>query len=187
VCLAKSANKHNRLYCSAEPLTEGLADAIENREVEARQEPKARARVLIDKFGWDATEAKKIWCFGPETTGANLLVDQAKGVQYLNEIRDSMQGAFQWASKEGVLCGENWRATRINIIDVNLHADAIHRGGGQIIPTARRCFYASQLTASPKLQEPIFLCEIQAPADCVGGIYHCLSSRRGIVVSEEQV
>lgn len=98
-----------------------------------------------------------------------------------------MEAAFQWASKEGVLCGENWRNIRCNIMDVSLHADAIHRGGGQIIPTARRVFYASQLTGQPRLQEPIFLCEIQAPNECVGGIYHCLSSRRGIVVSEEGV
>lgn len=30
-------------------------------------------------------------------------------------------------------------------ICVTLHADAIHRGGGQIIPTARRVFYAAVL------------------------------------------
>ena len=93
-----------------------------------------------------------------------------------------MEAAFQWASKEGVLCGENWRNIRINIVDVSLHADAIHRGGGQIIPTARRVYYAAELTANPRLQEPIFLCEIQAPVDVVGGIYHTLAARRGIVI-----
>ena len=45
---------------------------------------------------------------------------------------------------------ENMRGIRFNIHDVTLHADAIHRGGGQIVPTARRVFYASQLTASPR-------------------------------------
>lgn len=39
-----------------------------------------RVRKLVDNFGWDVNEAKKLWCFGPDTTGANLLVDQAKGV-----------------------------------------------------------------------------------------------------------
>ena len=43
----------------------------------------------------------KIWCFGPETSGPNLLVDATKAVQYLNEIKDSMEAAFQWATKEG--------------------------------------------------------------------------------------
>jgi elongation factor 2 len=45
--------------------------------------------------------------------------------------------------------------------DVTLHADAIHRGGGQIIPTARRVLYACVLTASPRIFEPVYLCEIQ--------------------------
>ena len=50
---------------------------------------------------------------------------------------------------------------RFNIYDVALHADAIHRGGGQIIPTARRVLYASMITAEPRLLEPVYLCEIQ--------------------------
>ena len=53
------------------------------------------------------------------------------------------------------------RGVRFNIYDVTLHADAIHRGGGQIIPTARRCLYASILTAEPRLLEPVYLVEIQ--------------------------
>lgn len=46
-------------------------------------------------------------------------------------------------------------------IHVTLHTDAIHRGGGQIIPTARRVLYACQLTAEPRLLEPVYLVEIQ--------------------------
>jgi elongation factor 2 len=53
------------------------------------------------------------------------------------------------------------RAVRFNIYDVTLHTDAIHRGGGQIIPTTRRCLYACVLTAQPRLMEPVYLCEIQ--------------------------
>merc|ERR1712109_231693 len=82
---------------------------------------------------------------------------------------------------------ENMRGIRFNIHDVTLHADAIHRGGGQIVPTARRVFYASQLTASPRFVEPVYLVEIQCPDGAVGGIYQCLSQRRGIVIGEEPV
>lgn len=53
------------------------------------------------------------------------------------------------------------RGVRFDVHDVTLHADAIHRGGGQIIPTARRCLYACVLTAQPRLMEPIYLVEIQ--------------------------
>jgi elongation factor 2 len=73
------------------------------------------------------------------------------------------------------MCQENMRGIRFNIVDATLHTDAIHRGGGQIIQTARRCYYASELSAVPSLQEPIFSCEITAPMDVMGGVYNCLN------------
>jgi len=186
VALSKSMNKHNRLFFKAAPLDEELSKAIESGKVNARDDFKIRARILADEFGWDVTEARKIWCFGPETTGPNLLVDVTKGVQYLNEIKDSCVAGFQWASKEGALCEENMRGIRFNVIDVTLHTDAIHRGGGQIIPTTRRVCYAAVLLAEPTLQEPVYLVEIQCPEQAIGGIYSVLNKRRGQVFSEEQ-
>lgn len=186
VALSKSQNKHNRLYVKAMPIEEELTLAIENGKVSARDDFKLRARVLADEFGWDVTDARKIWCFGPDTTGPNLLVDVTKGVQYLNEIKDSCIAAFQWATKEGVCCEENMRGVRVNVLDVTLHTDAIHRGGGQIIPTCRRVCYAACLLAEPSLQEPVFLVEIQCPEIAIGGIYSVLNKRRGQVFSEEQ-
>jgi len=185
-CLAKSPNKHNRLYMVAEPFPEGLADEIEAGKVSARDDPKKRAKYLQEKFNWDSNDAKKIWCFGPETTGANLLVDVTKGVQYMNEIKDSCNAAFQWATREGVLCEENMRAIRFNIQDVTLHTDTIHRGGGQIIPTCRRVLYACELTAQPSLQEPVFLVDIQTNETAMGNIYGVLNKRRGHVFAEEK-
>ncbi|MCI3325474.1 hypothetical protein MQA28_26020, partial [Escherichia coli] len=187
MCLAKSPNKHNRLYMKAIPMPDGLPEAIDKGDIAPRQDIKERARYLVDKYEWDATEARKIWCFGPEGTGPNLLVDCTKAVQYLNEIKDSVVAGFQWATKEGVLCEENMRGVRFNIYDVTLHADAIHRGGGQIIPTARRVLYASVLTAKPRLLEPIYLVEIMCPEQAVGGIYGVLNRRRGHVFDNAQI
>lgn len=184
-CLSKSPNKHNRLYMTAEPFPDGLADDIENDKIGARDDAKERANVLAEKYDWDKNHAFKIWCFGPETTGANVLVDTTTGVQYLSEIKDHCNSAFQWASKEGVLCEENMRGIRFNLLDVTLHTDAIHRGAGQIMPTCRRVLYACQLTASPRLQEPIFLVDIRCHQDYVGGIYTALNQRRGHVFLEE--
>uniref|UniRef100_A0A672JY20 Elongation factor 2-like n=1 Tax=Sinocyclocheilus grahami TaxID=75366 RepID=A0A672JY20_SINGR len=187
MCLSKSPNKHNRLYMKARPFPDGLAEDIDKGEVTSRQELKARGRYLADKYEWEVTEARKIWCFGPDGTGPNLLMDVTKGVQYLNEIKDSVVAGFQWATKEGVLCEENLRAVRYDIHDVTLHTDAIHRGGGQIIPTARRVLYACQLTAEPRLMEPVYLVEIQCPEQVVGGIYGVLNRKRGHVFEESQV
>ncbi|XP_029619724.1 elongation factor 2 isoform X1 [Salmo trutta] len=209
ICLSKSPNKHNRLYMKARPFQDGLAEDIDKGEVSSRQELKTRARYLTEKYEWEVTEARKIWCFGPDGTGPNILSDVTKGVQYLNEIKDSVVAGFQWASKEGVLCEENMRGIRFDVHDVTLHADAIHRGGGQIIPTARRVIYASQLTAQPRLMEPVYLVEIQVshlhltaqpwimepvylveiqcPEHVVGGIYGVLNRKRGMVFEESQV
>jgi elongation factor 2 len=186
MCLSKSPNKHNRLFMRAVPMPDGLAEDIDNGECGARDDFKTRGRFLADKYEYDVTEARKIWCFGPDTNGPNILVDCTKGVQYLNEIKDSVVAGFQWATKEGVLCDENLRAARFNIYDVTLHADAIHRGGGQIIPTARRVLYACMLTAEPRLMEPVYLVEIQCPENAVGGIYGVLNRRRGHVIEEAQ-
>jgi elongation factor 2 len=187
VCLSKSPNKHNRLYCVALPLAEGIPEDIENGRIAPKMDQKVMINLLGGTYGWDSNDVKKLWDFGPDNSGANVLVDVTTGVQYLNEIRDSMQNGFQWATREGPLCAENMRGVRINIVDVTLHADAIHRGGGQIIPTARRVYYACELTAKPALQEPMFLVEIQVPSDSIGGVYQCLNTRRGIVHSEEPV
>merc|ERR1712186_192593 len=187
MCLSKSPNKHNRLFMKACPMPDGLAEDIDNGDVSPKQDFKIRGRYLVDKYEYDITEARKIWCFGPDTLGPNLLIDATKGVQYLNEIKDSVIAGFQWASKEGVLCDENMRGVRFNIYDVTLHTDAIHRGGGQIIPTARRVLYASVLTAAPRLMEPVYLVEIQCPENAVGGIYGVLNRRRGHVFEESQV
>jgi len=186
MCLSKSPNKHNRLFMKAVPMPDGLSEDIENGEVNPRDDFKTRGRYLADKYDYDVTEARKIWCFGPDTNGPNLMIDCSKGVQYLNEIKDSVVAGFQWATKEGVMCDENLRAVRFNIYDVTLHADAIHRGGGQIIPTARRVLYASMLTAEPRLMEPVYLVEIQCPENAVGGIYGVLNRRRGHVFEEAQ-
>jgi len=184
--LAKSPNKHNRIYMKAQPLPDGLADAIEKGDVNPRDDFKVRAKYLQTEFEIDQNDGRRIWCFGPEDTGPNLLMDGTKAVQYLNEIKDSCAAAFNWVTKEGVLAEENMRGCRYNILDVTLHADAIHRGGNQIIPSCRRAIYAAQLTAEPTLLEPVYLVEIQCPEHAMGGIYGVLNRRRGHVFAEEQ-
>jgi elongation factor 2 len=167
-------------------MEDGLAEAIDEGKIGPRDDPKVRSKIMSEEFGWDKDMAKKIWCFGPDTTGPNLMSDITKGVQYLNEIKDSCVAAFQWATKEGVLAEENMRGAVFEICDVVLHADAIHRGGGQIIPTCRRAMYAAQLTADPKLMEPVYLVEIQCPETAIGGVYNVLNQKRGEVFESVQ-
>merc|ERR1712196_209338 len=117
----------------------------------------------------DKNDCLKIWGFGPaaesaeKPVGANILVDQTKGIQYLNEIKESVNSGLLWAAKQGPIAEENMRGCRFNLMDVKLHADSIHRGLGQIQPTARRALYGAMLTADPRFMEPIYKCTISCP------------------------
>lgn len=187
VCLGKSPNKHNRIQMESMMLGTELTNNIENEKLGPKADQKVRARTLIDDYDWDSNDAKKIWFFGPDNNGPNVLVDITKAAQYLSEIKDSMGNAFQWVTKEAPLTDENMRGVRLNLVDVTLHADAIHRGAGQIVPAARKSMFAAHLSGKPRLQEPIFLVEIQTPEEAVGGIHTVLNQRRGEYIDEEQV
>merc|ERR1719201_1003246 len=186
ICLSKSPNKHNRLFVEAEPISNELCLAIDDGEITANADQKLQGRKMADEYGWDVTEARKIWAFGPDGTGPNLFVDTTKGVNYLLEIKESVVGGFAWGCQNGPMCEEQMRGCRFNLMDVVLHADAIHRGMGQIMPTARRVCFSSMLTAEPGLLEPVYLCNISVPQDAMGNVYGVLTKRRGHVFSEEQ-
>lgn len=120
VAHSKTTDKSMHLYVKARPIHEKLVNAIETGKIGPSDNYKARARLLVNDHGWDATEARRIWCFGPDKDGPNLLVDVTKGVKYLNEIRDRCVSGFQWATREGVCAEENMRGVRFDILDVTV-------------------------------------------------------------------
>jgi elongation factor 2 len=125
--------------------------------------------------------------FVPESIVPNLLVDMVKGVQYMNEVKDSMVSAFQLSSRKGVLCNETMHGIRFNITDGQFHSDAAHRGGGQILNASQKLFSALEILGKPTLFEPIFLCAITAPAQAMGGVYQTLNARRCEIIEEIQI
>jgi elongation factor 2 len=184
-CIGKSPNKHNRIYLRAQPMGEEVCKAIEEEKIFNTQDFKKRARILADEYEWEVAEARKIWTFGSLDSKCNVLVDTTKAVQYLNEVKDSMNGAFIQACSAGIILEENCRGIRFNLMDVKLHADAIHRGAGQIMPPFKRAFYCCQLRSGPKIMEPYYICNITVPQQAMSGVYTTLSGRRGEVVAQE--
>jgi len=183
--LAKSPNKLNRIFISSSPMEPSLLQSIDKGEISAHDEPQKRARELTQQHGWEADTAKKIWCFGPDTQGANLLIDGTKAVPYLHTVKDTATAAFQWATKEGPLCEEPLRGCCFKIVDVLLHSDTVHRNAAQLVPSVRRAVHGSFLSSSPSLQEPFYLAEIQCPEASMGGVHQILNRRRGQLVSQE--
>jgi len=182
VCISKSPNKHNRIYARCQPLSDEWCKAVDDKVITPEQELKERARIMADQFKWDVTEARKIWAMGMPPDGiANVLVDSTKGVAYMNEIKDHCVTAFQQATVDGVLCGEILRGIRCDVEDVVLHADAIHRGAGQLGPTMKRVLYACQIRSQPTLLEPMYKVDITVPQTHISGVYTTLNARRGLV------
>jgi len=64
--MSKSPNKHNRLYCVADTLQDGLPDEIEKGKINPKDDPKERGKRLVEEFGWEKGDTLKIWSFGPE-------------------------------------------------------------------------------------------------------------------------
>jgi len=77
------------------------------------------------------------------------------------------------------------RGCRFNLNDLVLHADAVHRGHGQIMPTAKQGCGGVQICSGPRLLEPMYLCDITVPETNVSGVFNTLQMRRGRVVPEE--
>lgn len=185
--LSKSANKHNRLFCTAVPLSTEICSLFDEEICSPGMDIKERSKMLRENplFGWEeAATPQKIWCFGHDGIGPNIMTERTVGVAYLNEVKDSVVGGFKWACNEGPMCEERVRGLKLWVNDVTLHADAIHRGMGQISPTSRRVTYAGIYLASPALLEPVFLANITCPQAITGSIYNVMSMRRGTVFDE---
>ncbi|MHA2271874.1 MAG: GTP-binding protein [Candidatus Hodarchaeales archaeon] len=176
--LAKSPNKHNRLWVTAEPAGSETVELLETGQITAYTDSKEMARILRDS-GWDAQEARKVWGFGPEENGPNVIVDATKGVQYLREIKDYIIQGFRWAAGEGPLCGEPMHSVKYKLHDCKLHEDPAHRGVAQVMPVARRVCFGASLLASPILLEPYYRIQIQVPEDHLGAVYKVITRRRG--------
>ncbi|OMO98153.1 hypothetical protein COLO4_14112 [Corchorus olitorius] len=177
--MAKSGNK--LLSIEARPLGEALTKAIEEGSIGPGDDAKVRSKILVEEFGWDENLAERVWCFGPDTIGPNMLVlNTAEEVEV--QCLDKIKAGFQEASKEGKLRGEKMRGVCFEV------RDTIHRGG-EPMPISREVFHASQLTAKPRLLQPVYSVEIHAPRQ--GKAYkvaiELLEKQGGRVVEEEEI
>ncbi|KAI4377179.1 hypothetical protein MLD38_014852 [Melastoma candidum] len=118
--------------------------------------------------------------------GPNILLDDTLSSEVdknlLNSVKDAIVQGFQWGAREWPLCDA--RNVKFKIVDAIIAPEPLHRGSGQIIPTAWRVAYSSFLVATPRLMEPVYYVEIETPIDCVSVIYTVLSRRHGHVTAD---
>mmetsp|Transcript_41045 Transcript_41045/g.46317 ORF Transcript_41045/g.46317 Transcript_41045/m.46317 type:complete len:324 (-) Transcript_41045:57-1028(-) len=174
-------------------MEEGLAEQIEGGKVKLHSWDKRKVgRYFQSQYGWDLLSSRSVWAFGDAPTcGPNLLLDDTLPSEVdttlLTACRSSIVQGFQWATREGPLCEEPVRATKIKILEVSLADKAIYRGGGQLIPTARRTVHSALLTATPRLMEPMYRIQIQCPGDLVSTIQPVLKRRRGHIIHDRPI
>jgi elongation factor 2 len=133
-------------------------------------------------------DSRKTWGWGPNEKGPNALFDMVLNTSlycypYLHEVKSTVVLGFNLATQEGVLCSEPVRGVRCNLVDIALHADARRRGGGQMIPTARRGTWAAMMAAQPRVMEPVYLIEARANEDNIDAACALITQRRGQVLS----
>jgi len=187
-CFAETPNRRNKITMISEPLEKGLAEDIEGGVVKMGWSKKRIGEFFQTKYEWDVLAARSIWAFGPDARGPNILVDDTLPSEVdkslLGTVKDSIVQGFQWGTREGPLCDEPIRNVKFKMLDAVVAPEMQHRGGGQIIPTARRVAYSALLMATPRLMEPYNFVEVVAPGDCVSAVYTVLGRRRGHVTQD---
>jgi len=181
--MSKSPNKHNRFWIQVEPLDEKVIQLIDKGEIAEEIGRKQIATILHEKAGWPTEEAKNVWAVEEHK---NILVDVTKGIEYLNEAKDTVISGFKWACRNGPLCEEPMRGIKAKMVDASLHEDPAHRGPAQVMPTIKRALFGSFLTAKPILLEPIYKIGVSVPMQWVGEVSNMIIRKRGKILSSEQ-
>eukprot|EP01064_Diplonema_japonicum_P033263 TRINITY_DN6510_c0_g1_i2.p1 TRINITY_DN6510_c0_g1~~TRINITY_DN6510_c0_g1_i2.p1 ORF type:complete len:742 (+),score=136.39 TRINITY_DN6510_c0_g1_i2:190-2415(+) len=179
----RTVNGHNSVGCSTEQLGEDLCRHIEENKMHAGMDTSSRARVYADRFDWDVPDTKRVWCFGPDLHGPNVLVDMTRGVHNMHELRDSFTSAWSWVTSQGQLCEEPLRGVQMDITDIATHADA-PEGSKQMYLTAKKSFFECCRASQPRLMEPVFLSHIRA-AGQIDDILHVLQEKRCTILGSE--
>jgi len=180
----KSPNKHNRLYISVEPLEEEVISLISTGEIYEDQDPRERAKILRERAGWDADEARGVWAI--DDTYFNVFVDRTAGIQYLREVKDYIIQGFRWATQAGPLAAEPIRGLKVVLHDAVVHEDPAHRGPAQIMPATKNAIFAGILSGRPTLLEPILRLDIKTVQDYIGAIIGVLNRHRGKILDMVQ-
>ncbi len=173
--MGKSPNKHNRLWVTIEKLPEEVIEAIRTGKISEMQKRDERQKILMKEFGWPAEDARNVIAI----EGTNILVNRIKGRQFVEEVIDHIKSGFRDAVNSCVLAKEPAYGLKVNLEDVLIHEDPVHRGPAQILPMTWRPIWGCFLLCEPRLLEPILSFECKVPSDFVSQVIAIVQKRRG--------
>ncbi len=171
-----SPNRHNKFYISIEPMGQDIIDAIDLGEV-SMDMPELERREALQDAGMDKDTSQNV-----ETIhGTNILIDDTKGIQHLNETMELVVEGLQEALDDGPLAAEPVQGALLRLHDARLHEDTIHRGPAQVIPAVREAVHHALIDGEIRLLEPIQNVRIDVPSEHMGAASGEIQGRRGRV------
>jgi elongation factor 2 len=183
--MGKSPNRHNKIWVTIEKLSDDVIEAVRSDKITDMQSKDERTKVLRS-LGWETDDAKG--AVAVEET--NILVNRIKGRQYVEEVLDHVKTGFREAVHSSPLAKEPAYGLKINIEDISLHEDPVHRGPAQTMPMTWRPIFCAILLSDPKLLEPLISFECKVPSDFVSPVIALVNKRRGKIIdmpSEEDM
>lgn len=180
--MGKSPNKHSKLWVTLEKLPDNVIEGIKAGKISEMQGRDDRRKALVQQFGWDTDDARNVVAIEE----ANMLVNKIKGRQYVEEVMDHIKSGFREAVHTSVLAKEPAYGLKVNLMDITVHEDPVHRGPAQILPMTWRPIWACLLLSDPILLEPILNFECKVPTDFVSSVLAILQKRRGRILDMPQ-
>ncbi|MGC9132184.1 MAG: elongation factor EF-2 [Candidatus Micrarchaeia archaeon] len=178
----KTPNRHSKFYVVVEPLEKGVIEKIDSGEI---PEGKPKGKKIVEVFvegGMPRDEAKNV----VYVKNKCVLIDATRGVQFMNEVMESLIEGFKEAVDDGPLAREKCLGVKVKIVDALIHEDPVHRGPAQVIPAIKRATYAAMLMANTILLEPKQKIRIQIPEKYLSDVIAALQGRRGEILSINQ-
>jgi elongation factor 2 len=172
--MGKSPNKHNKLWITIEKLSDKVTEALREGKISEMQKRDER-QTMLRAFGWVTDDARNVISI----EGINVLVNRIKGKQYVEEVLDHVKSGFREAVHESVLAKEPAFGLKVNLEDVSVHEDPVHRGPAQILPMTWRPIWGCFLMCNPRLLEPIMSFDCKVPNDFVSPVITIVQKRRG--------
>ena len=172
--MGKSPNKHNKLWITLERLSNEVIEELREGKISEMQKRDER-QTMLRGFGWPTDDARNVIAI----EGTNVLVNRIKGKQYVEEILDHVKSGFREAVHESVLAKEPSYGLKVNLEDISVHEDPVHRGPAQILPMTWRPIWGCFLMCNPRLLEPIMSFECKVPNDFVSPVIATVQKRRG--------
>jgi elongation factor 2 len=171
-----SPNRHNKFYITVHPLSEDIVDEIRLGNV-SMDMPELERREALQEAGMDKDTSQNV----EHIFGTNILIDDTKGIQHLNETMELVVEGLEEALEDGPLAAEPVQGALLRLHDAKLHEDTIHRGPAQVIPAVRDAVHRALIDAEVRLLEPIQDVRIDVPSEHMGAASGEIQGRRGRV------